>query len=283
MTRRDAIPLAGAREFATLARRTTIVRFAAAAVLLALAIVAILVGRHPRVTEVRFLPKSSNGIIVLDLSASISSDTYARIGATLRDLVASHGRYGLVVFSDTAYEALPPGTPSEMLRPLSRFFALPPQKVPGEAPAFPENPWTRSFTAGTRISAGLELARSVLIGDKLARPAVLLISDLDDDSGDLPALGQIATAYRNEHIVLNVVALNAAAQDAQRFRQFVHGSGSITAARLPGARTAVTGTARFPVWLALTAAAVALLLAANELWCARLTWSAEASPREAAA
>jgi hypothetical protein len=283
VTRRDAIPLAGARAFAPLARRTTVVRVTAAAALLALMIAAILVGRHPRVHEVRFLPKSSNGIVVLDLSASISSDTYARIGATLRDLVASHGRYGLVFFSDTAYEALPPGTPSEMLRPLIRFFNLPPQRVAGEAPAFPENPWTRSFTAGTRISTGLELARSILIGDKLARPSVLLISDLDDDSGDLAALGQVATAYRNEHVVLDVVALNAAAQDAQRFRQFVRGSGSITAAHLPGERAAVTGSTRFPIWLVLAATAIALLLAANELWCARLTWSTEHAAREAPA
>ena len=40
----------------------------------------------PEVRESTVLPKRSNGIVVLDLSASISPDTYARIGATLREL-----------------------------------------------------------------------------------------------------------------------------------------------------------------------------------------------------
>jgi hypothetical protein len=275
LTPGDAIPLADANAFAPLARRTRVVRLAAAVALVALAIAAVLVGRHPRVHEVRFLPKGSDGVVVLDVSASISSDTYARIGATLRGLAGSRGRYGLVLFSDTAYEALPPGTPSEMLRPLVRFFTLPRQRVPGEAPTFPDNPWTRSFTGGTRISTGLELARSILIDDRATRPAVLLVSDLDDDAGDLQAVRQLADAYRAEHIRLDVVSLNAAPDDARIFRQFVRGSGTITPAHLPGRKTIAAGSARFPVWIAIVALAIALLLAANELWSARLTWSPE--------
>jgi len=273
MTPRDAIPLAGARGLAPFARRTRLVRIAAAIALVALALGVVLIGRHPRVQEVRFLPTGSDGVVVLDVSASISSDTYARIGATLRDLASSRGRYGLVLFSDTAYEALPPGTPAEMLRPLIRFFTLPPQRVPGEAPTFPENPWTRSFTAGTRISTGLELARSILIGQNSTRPAVLLVSDLDDDAGDLQAVHDVADAYRSEHIALDIVSLNAAPEDTRIFKQFLRGSGTITPAHLPGRHELVAGSARFPVWIAVVALAIALLLAANELWCARLTWS----------
>jgi hypothetical protein len=279
VTPRGAIPLAHATRLAPLARRTRLVLVGSGVALVALAVAAVLVGRHPRVHEVRFLPKGSDGVVVLDVSASISSDTYARIGATLRDLADSPGRYGLVLFSDTAYEALPPGTPSEMLRPLVRFFTLPPQRVPGVAPTFPDNPWTRSFTAGTRISTGLDLARSILIRERATRPAVLLVSDLDDDAGDLQAVHDVADAYRNEHIALDVVSLNAAPEDARIFRQFLRGSGTITPAHLPGRHAAVAGSARFPVWIAVTALAIALLLAANELWSARLTWSEE--PAEA--
>jgi hypothetical protein len=273
--RRDAIPVAGASGLAAFARRTRALRIGAALALLVLAAAAILLGRHPRVHEVNFLPSGSNGVVVLDVSASISSDTYSQIGTTLRDLVATRGRYGLVVFSDTAYEALPPGSPSESLRPLVRFFTLPPQRTPGVAPTFPDNPWTRSFSAGTRISAGLDLARSVLIDSQLSHPSVLLVSDLDDDAGDLPALASVAEAYKQEKIRLNVVALNAAADDQERFRQFIRGTGMLTQGRLPNEPTGEAGGARFPTWLAAVAVALALLLAANELAFARLNWEPE--------
>jgi hypothetical protein len=270
--RRDAIPFAGASGLAAFARRTRALRIGAAVALLALAAAAILLGRHPRVREMNFLPAGSNGVVVLDVSASISSDTYSQIGTTLRDLVATRGRYGLVVFSDTAYEALPPGSPSESLRPLVRLFTLPPQRTPGVAPTFPDNPWTRSFSAGTRISAGLDLARSVLIDSHLAHPSVLLVSDLDDDAGDLPALASVSEAYKQEKIRLNVVALNAASDDQERFRQFIRGTGMLTQGRLPNEPTTEAGGARFPTWLAAVAVALALLLAANELAFARLNW-----------
>ena len=76
---------------------------------------------------------------MLDVSASISADTYSRIGATLSSLARSGGRYGLVVFSDQAYEALPPGTPASDLRPLVRYFTLPPAHG-GFAPDVPAEP-----------------------------------------------------------------------------------------------------------------------------------------------
>ncbi len=68
-----AIPFADLRSLLPLARRTTLVRAAAAVVLVALALAAVLLGRHPDVRESSVLPKRSNGIVVLDLSASIST------------------------------------------------------------------------------------------------------------------------------------------------------------------------------------------------------------------
>jgi hypothetical protein len=274
-----AVPLVGVETLRALARRTTAIRATAAATLLVLVLAAILVGRHPHVRDVQFLPKQSDGIVVLDLSASISTDTYSRIAATLNDLVKTHGRYGLVIFSDTAYEALPPGTPADALRPLGRFFAVPQQESPGVAPAFPVNPWTNSFSGGTKISAGLELARAILLDRRLARPAVLLISDLDDDLGDRSELNDIALTYKREHLLLNVVGLNASPDDERFYKQLR--TGSVTEAPLSGRTSAQRARTSFPIWLVAVALVLALVLAANELWGARLTWDAHATTEAA--
>jgi hypothetical protein len=268
---RQAIPFVGGDALQRVARRTRAVRLASALALLGLALAAVVLGRHPRLHEIGFLPPRSNGIVVLDLSASISSDTYERIGATLQELDATHGRYGLVLFSDSAYEALPPGTPAEALRPLRRFFVLPKQKAPGLAPTFPINPWTERFSSGTRISSGLDLARSILIGGP-KRPAVLLVSDLDDDPADVSQLTSVALAYRQDGIPLHVVGLNPSPEDERLFRRLVQGTGSFSRARLPSERRG-SGDTAFPAWLAAVALVLAAGLAVNELWGARLTWA----------
>jgi hypothetical protein len=112
------IPYAGARIFAQIAARTTLARAALSIVLVALVLATAAAARHPQLNEPQFTPPHAGGIVVLDLSASISADTYSRIGQTLRQIVRRGGRYGLVVFSNTAYEALPPGTPASALQPL---------------------------------------------------------------------------------------------------------------------------------------------------------------------
>ena len=105
---------------------------------------------------------------MLDVSASISSDTYARIAATLDRLVRSNGSYGLILFSDTAYQALPPNTPARELRPLVRFFDAPRRRPrPARCREAPRSPWTDAFGAGTRISTGLSLALDVIREQRL--------------------------------------------------------------------------------------------------------------------
>ena len=140
-----------------------------------------LVSRHPHTQTIVALPPHSSAIVVLDVSASISADTYSRIGATLSSLARSGGRYGLVVFSDQAYEALPPGHRRADLEPLVRYFTLPTGPRPGVAQTFPPNPWERDFSGGTKISAGLELAHQIAFHDRLSKPIAILVSDLDDD------------------------------------------------------------------------------------------------------
>ena len=169
------------------------------------------------------------------------------------------------------------------MRPLLRYFTLRPASSEGFLPTFPANPWANSFSAGTKISTGLELARSVIIDEAPAeKPAVLLVSDLENDPSDVPKVTSVALAYRREGIPLDVVALNPSPGDEQLYRRLVRGWGSYTPARLRNERTEASSRGSFPVGLASIALAVALLLGAYELWSARLTWASRPQPEGAA-
>src|SRR5205814_1256489 len=113
-----SVPLADPASLDRAARRTRIVRLVLAAALVAMTAIAFFVA--PRTPGRRFLPSNATGIVVLDLSSSVSPDTYYRIEQTLATIAASQSRLGLVLFSDTAYEALPPGTSAQELKPLLR-------------------------------------------------------------------------------------------------------------------------------------------------------------------
>jgi hypothetical protein len=267
------IPLPGARALARAARRTVLVRGALAAAAVVLVLLAAQAGRHPGVRRPSALPVRSGDLIVLDLSASISSDTFSRIADTLRKLVATGGRYGLVVFSDVAYEALPPGTPASALRPLVRYFAVPPSRGPGAAQALPRSPWTSSFSRGTEISAGLDLAHRIVLADGLRHARVVLISDLADDPEDLQRLNEVATAeYGPGRTPLRVVALNASPADEAFFQRIA--DAAVAEAPAPAAKPPAAPPAVLPGALpaALAAAIVAALaaLALYGLWSARL-------------
>ena len=265
-----AIPLADASALRPAARRTFAVRVAIAAALGALVVVVVLVSRHPHTETIVTLPAHSSAIVVLDVSASISADTYSRIGATLSSLSRSGGRYGLVVFSDQAYEALPPGTGSRDLTPLVRYFTLPPAHG-GFAQTFPANPWQRTFSAGTKISAGLELAHQIAFADKLSRPIAILVSDLDDDPEDLPRLVTIMLALKRDHIPLRIVGLNPSSQDVALFKRLTAGAPIVRAGTLqPGPQP--RNHTPFPWTLVVLALVDAVGLAAHELWGPRLEW-----------
>lgn len=264
------IPLADFDRLARARRRTSIVRALLAAALVAIVAGTIVASAHPQAPTLRFLPRGSTGIVVLDLSASISTDTYQRIGQTLRELGSTNGRYGLVVFSDIAYEALPPGTPSAELTKYARYFTLPPS-ANGFLPAFPTNPWTNSFSGGTRISAGLALALQLIREEHVKNPAVVLVSDLDDDPGDIQHLAGVALAYRQASIPVRVVALDPQPKDKNLFARLLERAATVQQGRLPGERAQTTG-APVPPWLAGLIGLAVLTLALNELWGARLEW-----------
>jgi hypothetical protein len=270
----SSIPLADAPDFVPAAQRTLLVRAALVVLVVAALAVAAVVARSPHSQTIVPLPHNADTIVVLDLSASIGSDTYSRIGSTLSSLARSNDRYGLVVFSGEAYEALPPGTPASDLAPLVRFFVPKQQTAPGFAATYPRNPWSDTFSAGTRISAGLELAHTIATRNGVRRPAVVLVSDLDDDPADLARVSSIVLAYRRDRIPLRIVGLNPSTQDTAFFRQLVGPSTPIVqaGAAAPGAQP--RNRTPFPWTFVVLAVAGAAALALHELWVARLEWEA---------
>src|SRR2546430_3064714 len=172
-----AVPLADPRQLDAAARGTRIVRLLLAVALVACAAGAFLLA--PRTAGRRFLPPNTTGVVVLDVSSSIRPETYYRIEQTLATIAASRSRLGLVLFSDVAYEALPPGTPAAELKSLLRFFAPPTANSGPSASQALRSPWEQWFSGGTKISNGLFLAAHMLEQRHATRSAVVLISDLD--------------------------------------------------------------------------------------------------------
>lgn len=268
----NAIPLADAPALRAPANATLAVRALLAAVALGCAVAFVLAARHPHTRTIVALPSGANTILVLDVSASISSDTFSRIGGSLEAISRTGRRIGLVVFSDTAYEALPPGVPASDLSPLVRYFTLPAQKQPGFAPAFPTNPWANTFTAGTKISAGLALAHTIALAQR-RRPAVVLISDLDDDPNDVASLAAVMAAYRRDRIPVRVVGLNPSPQDVTLFQRLLGPNASV--AQAPTLEQVPPhDVTPFPWTLVGLALAAALALALRDAWAPRLEWGA---------
>ena len=232
----QAIPLADLATIAGDARRTLLARLALAAGAIAAAAVALMSALDEPPVAREYLPPGTNGIVVLDVSASISAETYRRIAATLDELAASRGRYGLILFSDSAYLALPPRTPSDGLRPFARFFRVPRPQEGGLLARPPLSPWSEQFTAGTRISIGISLALDVIQRERVARPAVLLVSDLNTDAADVDRMATVALQYRRERVPLRVVPLNAAPDDLSVITSLVGTPEDVVAAPDPDTR-----------------------------------------------
>lgn len=261
------LPLSDAQALGPTARRTALQRALLAVTVLVAALAAFLAARDPEVTSQAFLPTDANGIVVLDLSASISGDTHQRIRSTLLRLASSDGRYGLVVFSDTAYEALPPGTAASELRRVARYFDTP------QGQLSERTPWSVSFSGGTRISTGLELARTIVERDRLERPALLLVSDLDDDTGDVARMRRTLDEFEAMGTEVRVVALNPAPEDERLFARLLGEPNAVAQATLD-APVEASAEATVPWTLLALVLVVALALAAHELWRSRLRWAA---------
>jgi hypothetical protein len=266
----NPIPYPDALDLIPRARRAALVRMLLAGCLVGLVLVVALLSRNARSGRPSFLPSDRTGIVVLDVSASITADKYAQIHNTLAQLADTRARYGLVIFSSVAYEALPPGSPASALKPLVRLFTPPPDNAPRHLP--PPAPW-QDFSSVTMISSGLALARGLIAKNHIRRPAVLLISDLQDDFTDVTALTKTVFGYRVAHIPLKVIALKAERKDVALFEGI--SSAPVTNAPLPptaGSNEDRHSATVFPGRIGLAAILFIALLASNELWCVRLRW-----------
>lgn len=259
-----AIPLADVRSLAAAELRTRLLRIGLATALAGTLAAAFLLANDSR-SGSALLPEGTSPVVVLDLSWSTSSD-YRRIGQTLRDLAAPDRRIGLVVFSDTAYEMFPPGTPARELRSLLRFFEGPKSRRA-------DSPWATSLSGGTRISSALVLALDVLRRERISNGSAVLVSDLGDSPNDRGALSAAVVGYLRAGVPLRVVGIDPTAEDA-RFFQDLLGSRPL-APRIQGGPPPGTSSPAggVPIALVVLGAVFLTLLAANEHFGARLRWS----------
>ena len=285
---RPGLPTSTAGELTDVHRRTRRTRLALAAAALALLAACFFTARSLDVLPTTYFAESTGGVVVLDLSTSVDPMKAGRAARVLRTFTRTEGRVGLVVFSDSAYEMFPPDTRSEELHPLLRFF----ERRGGDRPDFrrfnrrqrdsrraPQEvvtPWSLSFRGGTRISTGLQEARHVIERERDPSLSVLLLSDLDNSGFDSSTLTEELVTYRRAGIDLRVIPLFPAPEDRALFEQLV-GKGAfvkdVELIRNTRVHQRQTLVGAFP-WL-LSAAVVALLglLAVNERWLGRPSWS----------
>jgi hypothetical protein len=285
VSRRRAIPLTEAPALRRALLRTTIVRLVLACLLVVLAVLAVWRAETPTARAVSFLPQRSTTVIVLDQSKSVYVSAYLRIAAVLRRLAQANVPVGLVVFSDTAYELLPPGTRGSELRPLLRFFT-PERRGANLNPEalFPTNPWQGAFSGGTKISSGLQLAESILHRDRVRGGTILLLSDLGTAGEDQSRVAETLVRIRHDRsVTLKIAPLFPIESDLLFFERFVPRRDFVRPAQIAAvnATPAQHRLASASPWPFLVAAGLLLLaLAANELLCGRVFLQ---RPQEAAA
>jgi len=263
----SAIPSADIGVLAPHARRTRRLRAALAAVLVGLVVAALLLARDSDDTPSRLLPPGTSGIVVIDVSRSVDGQTYEPIASVLQQLIALREPIGVVAFSDVAYQLLPPGSPSRELRPLLRLFTP-------EQSGVEESPWSPAFTAGTRISTGLELTRAILERQQIRNGAVLLVSDLQTASSDIADMTEAIIEYRKAGIQLRIADLSAQPQNRRLFERLVgkDAFADVERSGVSASATAATDGGRGPLPRAFLVVGVLLLLAlaVHERWCSRV-------------
>jgi hypothetical protein len=285
LPQRGAIPLSEAGALRRALLRTTTARIGLAALLLLLAALAFwrALALDPR--PLPFLERRTTTVVVLDQSKSIDASAYRRVASLLRALVTADAPVGLVAFSDTAYEMMPPGTRGSELAPLLRFYA---KGRAGEAnldpdTLFPANPWQDVFSGGTKISSGIDLARSIVHRDHVRHATIVLASDLETAGEDQPRLAlSLLASRRDPTLQMKVLPLSPNDADIAFFRKYLPAGAFVKASELHPHGTGATKhrvLVSSPVPLVLVGALLLLTLAANELSCARV---AVVRPPEAA-
>ncbi len=269
------IPLADAGALAGAAQRTTLLRMGLALAILLAAILCLVLARRLDSQPSSYFGGGTSGVVVVDFSTSIDPGKYRRIDRVLRTIVRTSQPVGLVAYSDSAYEVVPPGTRGDALRPILRFFEAGSPTGRGLTNRFADSPWTGSFRGGTKISAGLRIAREALAREHVTRGSVLLVSDLDDSAFDTEALTQETVRYRQAGIRLRLIPLFPPREDRELFTRllgpsaFVANRELLQNSQLEGRHTLV---GRFPWALVAAVAGLLGLLALNERALGALGW-----------
>lgn len=243
--------------------RTTTLRVVLGAGLALLLVACVLVARSYDVRNAPLVASGSSGVVVLDLSASVFEGGFE---ATVRKLVETDERAGLVVFSDAAYELLPPGSSGREFEALLRFFR-------STATGFlPPNPWDR-FRAGTRISEGLKAAQDALLREG-GPGTIILLSDLEVLPDEIQRLVEVFAQLRANGFDVRIVPLAPREERRELIELLLGGQALLPepvsgqeAVRAPGEESIVTG---LPWLFLLVGLVLVLVLATNERILSRL-------------
>jgi hypothetical protein len=258
-----AIPASEPADLRRYGRRTTVVRAGLAAALALLLVAAVLVARQYDVRHAPLVASGSSGIVVLDLSASVFEGGFE---ATVRKLVETDERAGLIVFSDAAYELLPPGSSGREFQPLLRFFRT------TESGTLPPNPWDR-FRAGTRISEGFKAARDALVREG-GPGKIILLSDLEVLPDEVQRLVTVIAELRRDGFEVEIIPLGPR-EEQRRLMELLLGDDVFLPEPVSGeeavqARGEGQLTTGLPWVFLLVGLALVIGLAANERALARL-------------
>jgi hypothetical protein len=267
-----AIPVADVESLRPMWIRTTLVRLALACLLILVLALAFVSARVLEPAKASLLPEGTSAVVVLDVSLSVTDPVFRRIHNAIKMVSEGGQGVGLVVFSDVAYEMLPPGSAPEELKPMLRYFKARSVQNPDLA-VYPLSPWSAGFSAGTKISAGLEMADDVLEREKIENGSIVLVSDLDTAPSDEPGLSQVVANIQSKGIELRVVPLFAFEQDLTFFKQIVGKKNLITPPQLAAQNRRKAESTLFganPSMLSLLGGLVLFLLAVNEWWGARV-------------
>ena len=252
------------------AERTTVVRCALLLALAAALAGAIQLARSAGSGRAAVLPAGvQTGVITIDMSASVSGPSRERIATVMQGLAAANQAMGLVMFSDTSYELLPPNSPASALLEFERFFN--PQSIVHGKPFFALSPFG-IFSGGTRISDGLSTAQAALRKAHVSHGSILLISDLDDAAEDEEPLVAEAFALKKAHIPVRIVPLFAAPANVKIFSDLFGSNAFIqpSAFKTSSTREVQPIAASWPWALIAVGLALIVLLAANEAFNTRL-------------
>ncbi len=273
--RHRAIPIADASLLGAALRRTAVIRVTLLGAAVLLAGLTVWRGAAQHVRTVSFLPEGSTTIVVLDQSRSVYIAAYKRIAAALTQVVQGDPSIGLIAFSDTAYELLPPGSHGADLKAMLRYYR-PRGGGANVDPAtlFPASPWDNVFSGGTKISAGLELARQVIARDNVKHATIFLVSDLETAGEDLPALGQVLVKLTHDpRVTIRIAPLFPILEDRAFFGRFLPQSAFVKPSQVATRGPAEPRRkllAQIPWPFMVAGGLLLLLLAANELLCSRV-------------